>query len=257
MTNFYSYENDEFMEKALDNPFVKRYLNEINAEMARCVCMINGTCHTLMEYSDTTDSERTQKIAEDIDNYCKQMMKVEKLNRCLINEPDMTDIGLNGFIDVFVKKSAEIVGSECNFEICVGEQMIFIRSDVDIVKFILLVYIRRMLADNAEKIKISLSVRENYAAVCFEPDYRNFSREFNVDNIIMSGYPEEIIRLILKKVNGSVSYNGKDIEILFPISDGKEFKEESSNNVFNGEDSYSVYKAMLLEFTEPNVMKMR
>ncbi len=248
-------EKTDLFKGFLGDEFTTNYIKNSDIQMRMNITCISYWCRTLAEADDSEcNCDFRTNVANNIIKYCCQIMKnfelyVNIFDAVKDDNINMTAIELNEFLNAFCLKcnshlrdKCRIILKECNNA--------YIEINEKFFNFVLLMYVRMALSHKSNRVEISFSSEQDYLTICLKIE--NGKSDDNMcDDIIpdiFEDYFNDIVSVLLKKINGTVSYDGNCVYMRFPESESDALYSQKS--YFLGEDLLNVFSIMLADFDD-------
>lgn len=239
----------------LGDEFTTNYIKNSDIQMRMNITCISYWCRNLAEADDSEcDYDFRVNVANNIIKYCCQVMKNFELYGNIVDavkndDINMTTIELNEFLNAFCLKCNKHLGNKCRIILKECENAC-IETNEKFFNFVLLMYVRMALSNKSDGMEISFSSEQDYMTIRLKME--NGKSDDNMcDELIpdiFEDYFNDIVSVLLKKVNGTVSYDGDCVCMRFP--EGKKDALYAQKPYFWGEDLLNVFSIMLADFDD-------
>lgn len=243
--------NEDLFKKFFEDKFTNDYITDSNSELRMGVSMIAHWCSLI---KTTNSNVIRSELTENVVKKCCQMMRMAELRSILYKaiNTDKTEVcalNLNEFLRMFAYNSEKVVSNRCKFIVeGSNKKAVIVNSNIRYLSFVLLMYVRNALANNADRIKLSYT--SDKSSVDMHLAYRvneDESECYEVDDMMLSNI-SEISDFLCSKIDAEISVNSNVTEIKLPVGDKSELSSKMS--MFPEDPVFNIFNNMLSDFSE-------
>lgn len=242
----------------LEDNFANNYIKDRDFQIKTNISLISYWCNELTGADDMDcDYDFRQNIANNIIKHCCQIMQLSELynnisDACRDRKINLTTIELNKFMNDFAEKCQNHLENKftVKFKEDKEDKKVFVEGNEKLFNFILLTCVRKSLLDNDRKIEISVSSDANYAIINLKKTKRKTENDmlFGLDTGVFKVHFDDIVFLLIKRLNGDILCEEKCITIKLPLSQGGTLR--SNKPSFFEEPLFNIFNIMLADFDD-------
>lgn len=249
--------NKGFFDNFVNDMFTNDYMTSMEFLLRYNISAIVYYCQ---DFKDSTKDEAFKKV---VNEFCEKIQKYSfpqlrmleiysAIKDAVQSDSDMSAQDLDVFLPDFIKEIKSYIADKCDVEYIAGTSC-FVSTDVRYLESILLMYIRKLVTDGAEKIEITFSVESKNAVIDFSvrkisPESRVYFEDDLMNREFIINHFDKLADLWGKKINAEVIFDGNDMKIKLPLDNGTVM--HSKGKQLKTEPVFNSYNIMLSDFLD-------
>ena len=209
-----------------ESPFAEDYIAYNEYLVRHSVMGISASCEFLRELADKQGTQKDSELIEGILTMCCDLMRNVELSKALISSREGAEccgtVRTDNFLAEFAEKCEAVTAGKCRVVLkdCASA---FVRTDADILRMLLLSFIRRYsLANTADKNEFEAFCEETVENVIIK--IRASGTFVDGENIglpdVFEVYPEETAKGLAARIGAEARLSGNEIVVEIPLPDG-------------------------------------
>lgn len=235
-----------------ESPFAEDYLSCTDHLVRRSVTGISASCEILRGMAEKNGDKTSCEIVDGIMTMCCELMRNAELSKALTAidgdaERDMRTMRVDMFLEDFAKNCRSVLGGKCVIEY-EKPQEIYVRTNKEILRFLLLSFIRRSILGSGD-------AEAEFEAGCEETGksveiYIRAKRTF-VDETafgqpdVFESYPVEVTNGLAARIGAEAKISADGISVVIPLPDGNSPAIVEAPSVDYGERFFNAFNIML------------
>ena len=234
-----------------ESPFAEDYIAYNEYLVRRSVMGISASCEFLRELAEKHGTKKDGELIEGILTMCCDLMRNAELSKALVSPHDGAEhsgmIRTDAFLAELAEKCVAVTAGRCRVTLkdCAAA---FVRADANILRMLLLSFIRRYSLANAAD-------NSGFEAFCEETGenvkiiIRAAGTFVDGENIglpdVFENYPEETVKGLAARIGAEAQLGSNEIVVEIPLPDGNESAVLEAPSPEIGESFFEPYNLML------------
>lgn len=245
-------EKSNEVRKFFESPFAEDYLSYTDHLVRRSVTGISASCEILRGMAEKKGDKASCELVDGIMTMCCELMRNAELSKALTavgedTERDMRVLRVDTFLDDFARNCKAVLGGKCVIE-QKAPQTVYIRTNKEILCFLLLGYIRRsVLCSDVSEAEFEAGCEETGKSVKI---YIRAKRTF-VDGTafgqpdVFDAYPVEVTDGLAARIGAGAELSPEGIIVEIPLPDGNTPAVVEAPSADYGERFFNAFNLML------------
>lgn len=234
-----------------ESPFAEDYLNCTDYLVRRSVTGISASCEMLRSIAEKNGDEVGCELVDGIMTMCCDLMRNAELSKALASsgkdDKELRTLRVDAFLDDFAKNCETVMAGKC--KITVEEApAVYIRSDREILRFLLLGFVRRnILGSDSTGAEFVAGCKETGKSVeIFIRAKRTFVDEIGFgQSDVFEAYTDEVTAGLAAVIGAKARLTDDAISVEIALPDGNSPAVVEAPSADYGERFFNAFNVML------------
>lgn len=234
-----------------ESPFAEDYLNCTDHLVRRSVTGISASCEMLRGIAEKSGDKVSCELVDNIMTMCCELMRNAELSKALTSAgvssgKDLRALRVDAFLEDLARNCEAVMEGKCRISV-EGASALYIRSNGEILRFLLLSFIRRSILNGGDGAEFAAGCKETGKSVeIFIRVKRTFVDEkaFGQPDVF-EAYPDEVTAGLAARIGAEARLSDEALYVEIPLPDGNSPAVVEAPSAEYGERFFNAFNIML------------